>query len=59
MREEMLIEELEMSLERLDSINIVQQKIRELSLSLKNNKNKDLDRKFNNLLNYFRKVYLG
>ena len=56
---ELKLNDLEMQMEWFDTIESVQTTINELSSLLKNNKDKELQTKFDNLMKYFRKVYLG
>ena len=51
--------DLEMQLEWFDSIDAIQDKIHEISVLMEGNENKKLQNKFDNLIKYFRKTYLG
>lgn len=56
---ELKLNDLEMQLEWFDTIESIQITINELAILLKNNKDKELQTKFDNLIKHFRKVYLN
>lgn len=56
---ELKLNDLEMQLEWFDTIESIQITINELATLLKNNKDKELQTKFDNLIKHFRKVYLN